>query len=90
MSEQEARRIVDSSIRALVAHYRGERDTEDARAYSFQAENYDDRLQAQRRLQPVVTDEERAWRRAFNHAIAHAGDVVRAKEFADRHTGRTR
>ena len=48
MSIDEAQRIVAASRRALRAILAGEKDSKDARAFSFQTETYDERLTAQR------------------------------------------
>lgn len=60
MSERQARQIVEDSRRALAAILRGDTKSADARAMSFQSESYEDRLAAYRRLQRVVTADERA------------------------------
>jgi hypothetical protein len=56
MSEEEARRMVANSRRALRAIIEGDTKSADARAMSFQVETYEDRLAARRRLRSVTDD----------------------------------
>jgi hypothetical protein len=62
MSEEEARRIVDYTRRAIAAHLAGGIHSDDpkvraeARLISLQAETYADRAAAKRRLRSVTDD----------------------------------
>lgn len=56
MSEADALRIRDNARRALRAIVSGDPKSADARAMSFQAETYEDRLAAERRLRSVTDD----------------------------------
>lgn len=86
MSEEKARRIAEDRQAALVAIAAGT-ETSVQRSL-FMAESHNDAQTAYRRLRPVVTDEERDWRRAFQSYRAQGADIAEAAALANEATGR--